>query len=69
MPNFSPDVTKFPGAASCALRLLIARFFGWNTFSEWFTQKTDRPRTVWGESLRIQRNEEEGIQKKILMTP
>ena len=30
MLSFSPDVKKFPGAASCALRLLIARFFGWN---------------------------------------
>ena len=30
MPNFSPDAEKNPGAASCALRLLIAQFFGWN---------------------------------------
>ena len=30
MPSFSPDVKKFPGAASCTLHLLIARFFRWN---------------------------------------
>ena len=30
MSSFRPDVKKFPGTASCVLRLLIAQFFGWN---------------------------------------
>ena len=49
MPGFSPDVKKLPGAAYCALRLLITWFFGWNTFSEWSTRKTDRPQTLLGK--------------------
>ena len=53
MPSFSPDVKKFPGAASCMLRLLIAclllaycNFSGGALSQEWHTRKTDQPQTL-----------------------
>ena len=50
MPSFSPDVKKFPVAVSCTIFRVKQNPFEWNTFSEWYTRKTDQPQTLLGKS-------------------
>ena len=58
MPSFSPDVKK--NSWGCILHALLANRViflveqnpsGWNTFSESYTRKTDRPPTLLGKSV------------------
>ena len=48
MQSFSPDVKKYPGAASCALRIFLVEHF-----LRVEHPKTDRPQTLLGQSVTI----------------